>query len=119
MGTSGESDGPFYEDGVMYAEVGGDDRELTMYHSRAWIEHICNSPGSPLVVMDRDEHAALLARVHLMEIENDDLRQSNDEHGNTPSRDASPIDVEALTNSLAAVLDERYARKPGRKKAAA
>lgn len=118
-GLDAAADGPFFEESLAYAEAGvGDDRELTLYHSPAWILSMCSQPGSPLVAMTReqfDEQQAELAdsaadreslsnRVEELEAEVALLRQTN-----------SAIDVQALTNGLVVSLEEHFAKKTGPK----
>lgn len=118
-GLDAAADGPFFEESLAYAEAGvGDDRELTLYHSPAWILSMCSQPGSPIVAMMRDEYEALEAnsanvgaliyeqetRIEELEAEVALLRQTN-----------SAIDVQALTNGLVVSLEEHFAKKTGPK----
>ena len=106
--------GPYFEESLGYCEAPGDDREMTLYHSVQWLQHMAEAPGSPLVVMHRDDHETLMARMHTLEVENDDLRQRYDESQSSPNPQA-PIDIEALASALVIPLESHFARKAGRK----
>lgn len=66
-GQSRPEDGPYFEEGFLYAETGGDDRELTLYHSLVWIRGMLEAEGSPLAYITRADLGLLaddLARAH-------------------------------------------------------
>lgn len=114
-------DGPFFEDAVPYSEAGGDDRTLTQYISVGWLKTIAAAPGSPIVVLARDEHDELLAQLAAQEemlaesITRISELQEREQELLLRLGDTGPIDAEALTNNIVSILDGRYAKKPGPK----
>lgn len=58
----GEKAGPFFEESFTYCPEPGDDREMTLYHSRSWVENMLKAPGSPFACITTDELEQVLAR---------------------------------------------------------
>lgn len=117
-GQDGPESGPYFEEQFLYAEIGGyDDRELTMYHSAAWLREVCQKPGSPFEVVEpgevealREERDELLARVERLEEELADV--------SAIAAERSGLDADGLALAVAEKLSDTFALKPGRKPAA-
>jgi len=85
-----------------------------LVHAASQIRRVCELPGSPFVLLTREEAAEqeairkhrdeLLSEVEELTAELETLRSNT-----------GAIDVQALANGLVIQLDERYARKAGRK----
>jgi hypothetical protein len=120
-GQDSPTDGPYFEESLGYCEAPGDDRELTLYHSALWLRTICESPGSPFVLLDADSHADLLAEVESLRL------QLADAEANLAEREAELAEARALegavdkvlSNGLLERLDARYSKRPGPKPKAA
>lgn len=111
-GRASVADGPYFEDSLPYCEAPGDDRELTNYISLGWLRAITEAPGSPVVLMEREVEQELQRKLADLTAERDDLaRQLAEATAPAPS----PIDEEALASALIIRLDDRYARRAGRK----
>ena len=118
-GLDGAADGPFFEESLAYAEAGvGDDRELTLYHSPAWIMSMCSQPGSPLVALTTEQYTDLQAELADAQAERAELALRLEERDAELARlnsVNSAIDVQALTNGLVVSLEEHFAKKSGPK----
>lgn len=117
-GLDGAADGPFFEESLAYAEAGvGDDRELTLYHSPAWILSMCEQPGSPLVAMTEDQYLEMQQAEAEVMAERDTLAMRVEElEAEVASlRELSGAVDKVLSNGLLERLDERYSRKTGPK----
>jgi hypothetical protein len=118
-GHDSASAGPYFEESLGYSEGPGDDRELTLYHSAEWIKSMCDSPGSPLHVTTAAEHEATQQHIeHLkgeLEAANNRVDELEAEVDLLSERVGNPIDEEALITNLVVRLDERFAKKAGRK----
>lgn len=113
--------GPYFEESLGYCEAPGDDRELTLYHSPAWIKSICDASGSPFILLDRDAHADMTAELETLRLQLADAEATLAERGEeiTTLRAANAaIDVQALANGLVVRLEDHFAKKTGRKPAA-
>ena len=116
-GQDAESQGPYFEESLGYCEAPGDDRELTLYHSAQWLEHMASQPGSPFVVMSREQSEGLYEKIHALEVSNDDLRQALDEAEAAAPTAPPQMDADALADAITRSLEEHFVRKGGRKAA--
>lgn len=119
-GLDGAADGPFFEESLAYAEAGvGDDRELTLYHSPAWILSMCSQPGSPLVALTAEQYMDLQAELADAQAERAEktLRVEELEAELETLRGTGALLDKALGEGLLVRLDERYAKKTGPKPA--
>jgi hypothetical protein len=120
-GRNTAAEGPYFEDAVPYAESGGDDRTLTQYISVGWLKTIAAAPGSPVVVLGRDEWEEQVAHVAALVEQNQELEirvsELEERELELLARlgDSGPIDVEALTNNIVVQLADRLPRRPGPK----
>lgn len=126
-----EADGPYYESAFSYFEGFFDPNRnevlpapgppRTLYIAASHLRSICDAPGSPFVLMDTTEHEKLMRELHLKSAELEEALERIDEleiESERRVRDNHPASVAAIAEAVAAELDERYARKSGRKKAA-
>ena len=125
----GQEDGPYFTESFAYFEgflhpdrgdivpVGA---PVNLIHSARWIRDMCSAPGSPFVLLDRAEHERLVAETEALRLQRDDLAAQVDELKAEVRRlrEQNPTSPAAIAEALRAEMDERYARKSGRKPAA-
>ena len=118
-GRDTEADGPYFEDSLGYCEAPGDDRELTQYISVGWLKAIADAPGSPIVVLDREDFYKLNLVLDEQALRIQELESQIAEPRETV---VSPVDVDALASALVVKLNPRPvnpAKIPGPKPRAA
>ena len=125
----GQEDGPYFTESFAYFEgflhpdrgdivpVGA---PVNLIHSARWIRDMCSAPGSPFVLLDREdwerrnrEHTKLIADYDDLAVQVDELEAEV-----RRLREQNPTSPAAIAEALRAEMDERYARKSGRKPAA-
>lgn len=120
--SDGPADGPYFEEQFLYSEAGGgDDRELTLYHSAAWIAEMCGKPGSPFDLAPAGTLERQSRLLETLEADREALRERirvlEDTLGAVPPVPERPqVDAGELAERLTPLLDARYARKPGPKR---
>lgn len=122
--TDGPGDGPFFEESFVYSEPGGgDDRELTLYHSAGWIAEMCGKPGSPFDVAPRGTVERLERLVGTLEADRvalvERVRTLEGALEAIPGVPEAVVDEDGLVARLVERLDGRYARRSGPKRKAA
>lgn len=117
------SAGPYYNTGLVYfgahsspngIRPGGQE---TLYLSPQAIREMCGADGSPLRAYTADEDADRNAQLEAFETENAELNARLEEANARIAELEQHLSPDAMAEALVVRLDERYAKKAGRKPA--
>ena len=110
---------PYFVEDFLYGHVirtpnGGtvtERRLRPLVNANSWIRAICEAPGSPYVAVPKEQHEATVRRMEEMRQEIEALQEANDNLNAILDETPPQIDLSQFVEQL----DDRYARKSGRK----
>lgn len=115
------AEGPYYSSGYYYFQASpGQDGPRPghfeqLYLAPQAIREICGAEGSPLVVYTRDEAADLNATLEARNDECADLSAQLEEAHARIAELEQHLNPDSMADALIVRLDERYAKRAGRK----